>query len=192
MGCDSKQAQTGLAGPEGPVTSIAFTAPTGKHSPRAVTADHVTSLAFSTDGKTLAAGCGDRVMLWEMVGPDAGRPAAESRAGDVIDTSTSVAFSPRRQDCVAAGYRRDQSGGVLIPGSIQRRSRLAEELLRLGRNVTSIALSSDGTTIAVAYDQGNRGWLVLWGTRRRASVTCRHATWKSARLICHERGDQSG
>ena len=81
----------------------------------------MTGFAFSPDGKTLAAGCGDSVVFWETVGPT----LAGQRLKLADAHIKSVAFSPDGKT-VAAGYRRDHSGGVLI-WEIQRRSRLAEE-----------------------------------------------------------------
>ncbi len=140
--------------------------------PLAVNEGYVTSVAFSPDGKTIAAGYGvgvgrgvGGVVLWDV--------AARKRLADEPlpvneGNVTSVAFSPDGKT-IAAGYGvvGGGIGGVVLwdvalaaPG---RRPSPRDRGLR-----TSVAFSPDGKTIAAGYRGGGGvGGVVLWDVAAR-------------------------
>ena len=126
-------------------------------------------MAFSPDGKTLAAGYGGvgggGVVLWDVAARERlhGR-AARREEGDV----TSVAFSPDGK-ILAAGYDVGGDGGVVL-WDVASRRRLADEPLAVKEGgVASVAFSPDGKTLAAGYgvDATSAAWCC--GTWRRGS-----------------------
>src|SRR5207249_320581 len=142
------------------------------------------SVAFSPDGKTLAAGYSvvggviGGVVLWDVSGR---RRLAEDplpvKGGDV----ESVAFSPGGKT-FAAGYGIDGGGGGVVLWDVSERRCLAEEPLPVKEGyVGSVAFSPDGKTLAAEYNVfpktlaagysvvGVVSGVVLWdvATRRR-------------------------
>jgi hypothetical protein len=126
------------------------------------------SVAFSPDGKTLAAGCGvGGLVFWDVV--------RRERLGDkplVGEGSLkSVAFSPDGKT-LAAGY--GFPGGVML-WDLGRKERLTDKPLAVGEgNVQSVAFSPDGKSIAAGYENGaafrEGGGVVLWDVGRRLRV----------------------
>jgi len=143
----------------------------------------VDSVAFSPNGKTLAAGCrrtirdggnlevrrDGGVVLWDVVRRErlVDQPLAVAE-GDVV----SVAFSPDGKT-LAAGY----DGGVVL-WDVARRERLVDQPLAVAEGgVESIAFSPDGKTLAAGCrrtvrTRGNLevlgdGGVVLWDVARR-------------------------
>ncbi len=121
----------------------------------------VSSVAFSPDGKTLAAGYqvtlglkGGGVVLWDL--------AARKRLGDeplpVKEGGVrSVAFSPDGKTLAAGLHSVNGVGGVVL-WDLAARKRLVDEPLSVKEGeVSSVAFSPDGKTIAVGYgnDQGS-------------------------------------
>jgi WD40 repeat protein len=121
-----------------------------------------TSVAFSPDGGTIAAGyaggVGGGVVLWHAAARTrlAGEPLRVNEGG-----VTSVAFGPHG-GTIAAGYAGDGGGGVVLWDAAAR-ERLVDVPLRVDEGgVTSVAFSPDGRAIAAGYDGvGFRG-VVLW------------------------------
>ena len=167
---------------------------TARHSalsgqPLAVDEGAVDSVAFSPDGKTLAAGFrytselarkadqGSRanfsesgVVLWDTTLrsrlPDQPLAVAE---GDV----TTVAFSPDGK-VLATGFnghpRYGHNGGVVL-WDTTRRSRLPDQPLVVDKGlVSSVAFSPDGKTLAAGYESSGRGGVVFWDTTRRSRL----------------------
>jgi len=127
----------------------------------AVAEGDVVSVAFSPDGKTLAAGCrrtirvGGGVVLWDVVRRErlVDQPLAVAEGG-----VESIAFSPDGKT-LAAGY----DGGVVL-WDVARRERLVDQPLAVAEGgVESIAFSPDGKTLAA----GGNGGVVLWDVVRR-------------------------
>ena len=140
--------------------------------PLPVKEGNVESVAFSPDGKTLAAGYGGYVggvVLWDVA---TRRRLAEDPLPVKEGGVRSVAFSPDGTT-LTAGY----VGGVVL-WRVATRRRLAEDPLPVKEGyVKSVAFSPDGTTLAVGYGFG-RGGVVRWGvvlldvaTRRRLAVS---------------------
>jgi WD40 repeat protein len=137
--------------------------------PLAVKEGDVRSVAFSPDGKTIAAGCGGGrntiggVVLWDGAGRNrlSEEPLA-AKEGYVM----SVAFS-RDGKTIAAGYDFDVGGGVVLWDGAGR-NRLSEEPLAVKEgDVRSVAFSPDGKTIAAGYGSGFGGAVVLWDAAGR-------------------------
>ena len=139
-----------------------------------MTGGHVFSVAFSTDGKTVAAGYGAAGIVGGVVLFDA--DGRKRRAKDALAVTegrvSSVAFSTDGKT-VAAGYEVsggffDGGGGVVLFDTADRK-RLAEEPLAVteGR-VFSVAFSTDGKTVAAGYGAGGvGGGVVLFDTADR-------------------------
>ncbi len=116
---------------------------------------YVSSVAFSPDGKTVAAGItairgGGGVVLWDL--------AARKR---LVNTPLavkegyveSVAFSPNGKT-VAAGYVGNdffESGGVVLWDLAARKRLVGEPLSVKDGNIISVAFSPDSKTIAAGY-----------------------------------------
>ena len=129
-------------------------------SPLSLKEGGVTSVAFSPDGKTVAAGyvaVGNRglggVVLWDAVRHT--RLAVDPlpvKEGGVW----SIAFSPNDKT-IAAGYSFGSSGGVVL-WDASARKRLVEDPLAIRDGiVTSVAFSPDSKTIAAGYGFAGQG-----------------------------------
>jgi WD40 repeat protein len=125
----------------------------------------VQSVAFSPDGRTLAAGYSSGVVggvvLWEVGGharlQDQPLAVAEGRVW-------SVAFSPDGKT-LAAGYDAGGGGVVLWDVGRQSRPRLDGKPLAVPEgDVQSVSFSPDGKTLAAGYGRVGKGGggVVLW------------------------------
>jgi WD40 repeat protein len=139
-------------------------------SPLDVEEGPVSSVAFSPDGTTIAAGYsvrngggvvpnGGGVVLWDAAGRKrlVGTPLSVAGGG-----VSSVAFSPDGKSIAAGYYIRNGGGGVVLWGAADHRRVVALEVTEGG--VRSVAFSPDGKTIAAGYSEqdGLRGGVVLW------------------------------
>jgi len=140
---------------------------------------NVACVAYSPDGKTIAAGCRGGVVLFDSA-------SRQRLAEDPLDvkegTVQSVAFSLDGKT-IAAGYRPDNgtatrlgqnSGGVVVWDAASR-SRLTKDPLDLGeREVASVALSPDGKTIAAGYTAKpilkSFGGVMVWDVASREQL----------------------
>jgi WD40 repeat protein len=119
----------------------------------------VGSVAFSPDGKTIAAGyssfvAGGGAVLWDAAGRKrlAEQPLAVKESG-----VGSVAFSPDGKT-IAAGCGALRGGGVVLWDATGR-ERLAEQPLAVDQDsFGSVAFSPDGKTVAAVCGRG----MVLW------------------------------
>ena len=149
----------------------------------------VTSVAFSPDGKTIAAGyerVDDRtgVVLWDV--------AARKRLVDEPlpvkeGIVWSVAFSPDGKT-IAAGYGRrsfiDVGEGGVVLWDVASRKRLVDEPLPVKEgDVKSVAFSPDGKTIAAGFDVRPR--------RRRGAVGRGRTQTPGRRATLREGGRRS-
>ncbi|MBV8268791.1 MAG: hypothetical protein JO252_20885, partial [Planctomycetaceae bacterium] len=120
----------------------------------------VRSMAFSPDGKTLAAGYSGGVVLWDVAaGQRLGDEPLPVREGIV----GGVAFSPDGKT-LAAGYSGFGVGGVVL-WDVAAGQRLGDEPLPVREgDVGSVAFSPDGKTLAAGYSGGfgRVGGVVLW------------------------------
>jgi WD40 repeat protein len=122
---------------------------------------YLSSVAFSPDGKTIAAGYGVSGAVGCVVRFDAATRMRVSKEPLVVKEGgvTSVAFSPDGKT-IAAGYRDDRGGDdgvVLFDADTQRR--LSDEPLAVkGGKLSSVTFSPNGKTIATGYGGG----MVLW------------------------------
>ena len=130
--------------------------------PLPVKEGQVESVAFSPDGKTIAAGfygdIGGGVVLWDVAARkrlvDEPLPVKEGHVG-------SVAFSPDGTT-IAAGFWGGIGGGVVL-WDVAARKRLVDEPLPVKEgDVESVAFSPDGKTIAAGFWRRHR--------RRRGAV----------------------
>jgi WD40 repeat protein len=134
-----------------------------------------TSLAFSPDGRTLAAGFGVHdsahpgltvggvVVQWDVA-------ARRRRAGDPLPMPegqvVSLAFSPDGRT-LAAGTSQstnNSSVGGLVLWDLESRQRRAVEALPMFRDFRGMSFSPDGRTLAVGYQlsEGMQCKLILW------------------------------
>jgi len=140
--------------------------------PLAVAEGRVASVAFSPDGRTLAAGYSGRgrggVVLWDT----ARRARLQDQPLAVAEGDVwSAAFCPDGKT-LAAGYRDFRVGmsGVVL-WDTTRRARLQDQSLAVAEGrVASVAFSPDGKTLAAGYGSVGRGGVVLWDTTRRARL----------------------
>jgi len=131
----------------------------------------VRSVAFSPDGKTIAACCNSfgvgKVMLWDTAGRK--RPTELPLAVKEVGVQ-SVAFSPDGKT-IAAGYGAGSVGGVVL-WDVAGRKRPVEEPLAVSEgSVWSVAFSPDGKTIAAGYGNVNGAvGVVLWDAASRGRL----------------------
>ena len=118
----------------------------------------VAGVAFSTDGKILAAGYrADRfhggVILWDVMRRrrlvEDALPVPEGQVG-------SVALSPKGK-ILAAGYYNDGGTGGVVLWDVSTRRRLMDRSIPVKGNVRSVAFSPDGSMLAAAYHAGQSG-----------------------------------
>ena len=132
----------------------------------------VESVAFSPDGKTLAAGYGvggggGGVVLWDVAARE--RLADDPLAREGGRMSRSVAFSPDGKT-LAAGYGGGGGGGGVVLWDVAARQTPGDEpLAREGGLRPSVAFSPDGKTLAAGYGVGvgGGGGVVLWDVAAR-------------------------
>ena len=137
-------------------------------------------MAFSPDGKTLAAGYGASAAAsaawccgtWPAASGWRSDPLAV-KEGDV----SSVAFSPDGKT-LAAGYGVGSGGGGVVLWDVAARKRLAEDPLPVKEgDVSSVAFSPDGKTLAAGYGGASTASAAGWccGTWPRGSA------WRTTR-----------
>jgi WD40 repeat protein len=142
----------------------------------------VTSVAFSPDGKTLAAGAFDhnyqnRLMLWDLSPGAAPTPKTLAIPEGRLQ---SVAFSPDGRT-LAGGYatigRADEErNGVILweSGSLRR---LSQKALGKRQEVRSVAFSPDGATLAASHGYtivgGSGGGVMLWDVSKSSFLAGR-------------------
>ena len=111
----------------------------------------VSSVAFSPDGKTLAAGGSDgTVRLWDVPG---GRPIGQPLTGHA-DQILSVAFSPDGKTLAAGG-----SDGTVRLWDVPGGRPIGQPLTGHADQILSVAFSPDGKTLAAG---GSDGTVRLW------------------------------
>jgi WD40 repeat protein len=165
--------------------------------PLAVKEGSVGSVAFSPDGKIIAAGYqGDNpresgLVLWDVAAHK--RLVAEPLAvqeGFV----TGVAFSPDGKT-IAAGYGRPNArGGGVVLWELATRKHLIAEPLSMEEAVQSVTFSPDGKTIAAGCTTFRRlsGGVLLWDVdleswqRRAGQIASRNFTWQEWREYFHD------
>ena len=119
-------------------------------------------LAFSPDGKILAAGYASAsrggVSLWDIAGP--GLMTAGSLPMDEGRVH-SVAFSCDGK-ILAASYEARQTGGVVLWDMVERKRWLKDPLRIQKAEAGSVTFSPDNKTLAIAYGTDQEGGVVLW------------------------------
>jgi WD40 repeat protein len=135
--------------------------------------DSVTCVAFSPDGKTLAAGVSgstSRLVLWDASQPQLREAVTLSVRGWPV---TSVAFSPDGKT-IAAGTAFVASGEILLWGRDEGKWRPAKRLEVRDGAVAGLAFSHDGKTIA-AVSVGKKSGLVFCQSDK--------GTWQELQLL---------
>ncbi|MCP3803502.1 helix-turn-helix domain-containing protein [Allokutzneria sp. A3M-2-11 16] len=130
----------------------------------------LSSLAFSHDGKWLAAG-GRQVRLWDVGDPRAPRPAGV--LGEHGDAVAAIAFSPDRRTAATANF--DHKVRLWDIADPERPRNLATLTDHSGI-VWSVAFSPDGRTMASTGD-GTRLWDVTDPSRVRSLITVPGGIW---------------
>ena len=132
----------------------------------------VRSVAFSPDGKKLAASTDTGIDVWDVdSGRVVGHPAYNGYA-------YSVAFSPDGRTIAAAG----SNTTIRLYSGTDYRQVGSPMAVKDGRPVNSIAFSRDGREIAA----GSAGTTVLWSVRTHRQL----GPGLASRRICAERGLQ--
>ena len=162
--------------------------------PLPVTEGSVSSLAFSADGKTLAAGyvyvhhsySDIGVLLWDVAGRkrviQAPLPVREGRV-------ESMAFSPDGKT-LAGGYTHaDNTPGGVVLWDVAGRKRVVEKPLPVTQGrLSSLAFSPDSKTLATSYTRLRGtpgGGVVLWdvaGCKRLIQATLPETRGQVARV----------
>ncbi|WP_432012640.1 hypothetical protein [Streptomyces cucumeris] len=119
----------------------------------------IESLAFSPDGRTLAAGWhAGLVSLWDVARPDDARPVVAPLNLDCPDVfSRRIAFSPTG-DTLAAACDND-AGTISLWDLTDPAHPDRGRTLKAGRSVTALAFSPDGRTLAAG---GTDSSIHLW------------------------------
>jgi len=124
-------------------------------------ADPVAALAYSPDGRWLAAGIGRQVILYD-VGTNKALPALGEHPGPI----TSVRFTPDGRSLVAAGGRAGLFGSVTVWDLAKRQRRF--EGKAHGDSILAAEVSPDGKTLATAgYDKLILIWDLAGATVQR-------------------------
>jgi WD40 repeat protein len=118
------------------------------------------SVTFSSDGRLLAAVCGERARLWDLAAGTDGVTLSE-----VKETVVAIAFSPDGKTLVAAGYDTDRAAPQRRPHSPVRLWDTATLKVRDRiqwedpRSSSAVAYSPDGYWVAIARPgDGVRIW----------------------------------
>jgi WD40 repeat protein len=123
--------------------------------------DPVTALAFSADGKTLAAGIGRSVVLFD---PGSGKPTAT--LADLPGPVTAIRMTPDGKTLIAAGGRPGLFGSVTVWDLAARKMRF--DLRGHEDSILAADLAPDGKTLATAsYDRLIKLWDVVEGSELR-------------------------
>jgi WD40 repeat protein len=122
---------------------------TGEERPRLDATGRVNSIAFSPDGETLASGGQDDIVLW---GADNWEKRLSLREEVAGTTPTSIAFSPDGKTLASA-----TSKGLVKLWILES----AIDHTIHPHDLTSMAVTADGNTLAIATD----GKLELWNIR---------------------------
>ena len=101
----------------------------------------VLAVAIAPDQKRLAAGRGDRVLIWDLA--DKGRPLVLELAGSPGDVVQSLAWSPDVRLLATGGYR-----GVRVWDGLS--GELRRELAGLDGRAMAVAFTPDGRTLIAA------------------------------------------
>jgi WD40 repeat protein len=131
----------------------------------------VRKVAFSPDGKTIAAGYtayqgASAVFLWDATKHER---LAEYPLGPAANHLSSLAFSPDGKT-LAAGYGAERHGGVMLWNGDQGERLVNTDLAVDEGLVEDVAFSPDGKTLATGYSVPGRqtgGGVVLWDVRLR-------------------------
>ncbi len=117
-------------------------------APLPVDEGHVTCVAFSPEGRTLAAGCDGGVVLWDLA---TRKRLAEAPLPVQEGAVVGLAFSPDGRT-LATGYAAPQGDGGVVLWDLATRRRLAEAPLRVSEgSVSSVAFGPDGKTLAAGF-----------------------------------------